>query len=327
MRSISTRRHASGLVAVASASLLTLSTVGANAASTPSDLQVTQGLRKAVAADGMFEHLSALQQIADRNGGNRVSGFPAYDESVDYVEGRLTAAGYDVTVQPFAFPFNADRTPPVFQQVAPSQATYADGVDFASMTYSGNGDTTASVTAVDLTLPPAAQPNSSTSGCEDADFPAETAGNVALIQRGTISFADKVTNAMNAGAIAAILYNNTAGDFSGTLGAATTTDGRAWIPAISVSDTTGAKLVTQANTNATIVNQVSNWDTYDGTSMATPHVAGVVALIWSANPALSNTTVESYLFATCTDLGAAGYDTTYGRGIVNADAGVARAGR
>ncbi len=37
-------------------------------------------------------------------------------------------------------------------------------------------------------------------------------------------------------------------------------------------------------------------------------------------------TVESYLFQTCTDLGAAGYDTTYGRGIVNADAAVAKTG-
>ena len=207
MRSISTRRHASGIVAVASASLLTLSTLGANAASTPSDLQVTQGLRKAVAADGMFEHLSALQQIADRNGGNRVSGFPAYDESVDYVEGRLTAAGYDVTVQPFEFPFNADRTPPVFQQVAPSQATYADGIDFASMTYSGNGDTTASVTAVDLTLPPAAQPNSSTSGCEVADFAGFPAGTIALAQRGTCGFRQKADNAQAAGASAIIIFN------------------------------------------------------------------------------------------------------------------------
>jgi bisphosphoglycerate-independent phosphoglycerate mutase (AlkP superfamily) len=57
----------------------------------------------------------------------------------------------------------------------------------------------------------------------------------ALIQRGTIDFATKVTNAMNAGATAAIIYNNAAGDFTGTLGAAGN-----WIPAVSVSDTTGA---------------------------------------------------------------------------------------
>ncbi|MEJ7576542.1 MAG: S8 family serine peptidase [Pyrinomonadaceae bacterium] len=154
------------------------------------------------------------------------------------------------------------------------------------------------------------------------EFPAGVSGNIALIQRGTISFADKVTNAMNQGATAAIIYNNVAGDFSGTLGAAGN-----WIPAVTVSQETGNTLKSQAasSTSATVVNQTSDWDYYDGTSMATPHVAGVLALIWSVNPTFTNTAVESYLFNTATDLGAVGYDTTYGRGIVNADAAVTQA--
>ncbi len=152
------------------------------------------------------------------------------------------------------------------------------------------------------------------------------AGFVALIQRGEISFADKVTNAMNAGAAAAIIYNNAAGEFTGTLGAATTSDGRAWIPAVSTSGTDGASLKNSVGTSATVTNIVSSWDHYDGTSMATPHAAGVVALIWSVNPLMSNSTVEDHLFKTAEDLGAAGYDTTYGHGHVNADAAVARAG-
>jgi subtilisin family serine protease len=159
------------------------------------------------------------------------------------------------------------------------------------------------------------------------ECPVEVAGNIALIQRGNISFADKVTNAMNAGAAAAIIYNNAAGDFVGTLSSETTADGRAWIPAVSVSDTTGATLSTQIGTNGTVVNQVSSWDHWDGTSMATPHVTGAVALIWSVNPALDNDVVENYLFSTTTDLGTAGYDTRYGRGIVNASAAVTAAGK
>ncbi len=157
------------------------------------------------------------------------------------------------------------------------------------------------------------------------ECPPSVSGNIALIQRGTTSFADKVLVAMNAGAVAAIIYNNVAGDFTGTLGAATTSDGRAWIPAVTVSDKTGATLKGQLGLLATVVNKTSDWDHYDGTSMATPHVSGVLALIWSVNPSLSNSTVESYLFDTATDLGAAGYDTTYGRGIVNADAAVTQA--
>ena len=191
-----------------------------------------------------------------------------------------------------------------------SEASVTAGSDFVAfgMEFAG---TTAGVTGtlVDCGLGQA------------GECPASVAGNIALIRRGTISFADKVTNAMNAGATAAIIYNNVAGDFTGTLGAAGN-----WIPAVSVSDVTGAALLGNVGTTATVVNQLSSWDHYDGTSMATPHVTGAIALIWSVNPAQSNSTVESRLFDTATDLGAAGYDTTFGRGIVNADAAVAAAG-
>lgn len=154
------------------------------------------------------------------------------------------------------------------------------------------------------------------------ECPASVSGNIALIQRGTINFSDKVLNAMNQGAVAAILYNNVAGEFSGTLGTATTADGRAWIPTIGVSDTTGASLKAQVGASGTVVNQASAWDLYDGTSMATPHVSGVLGLIWSSKPSLTNTQVETHLFNTATNLGAAGYDTTYGYGLVNASAAV-----
>jgi subtilisin family serine protease len=157
---------------------------------------------------------------------------------------------------------------------------------------------------------------------QPGECPASVSGNIALIQRGTISFAEKVQNAMNQGAAAAILYNNVAGDFGATLGAATTSDGRSWIPAVTVSDAVGASLVAQVGSSATVVDQVSSWALYDGTSMATPHVSGVVALIWSSNPALTAAQVENFLFTTTTDLGPAGVDNAYGRGLVNASAAV-----
>lgn len=146
---------------------------------------------------------------------------------------------------------------------------------------------------------------------------------IALIQRGDISFAAKVENAMAAGADAAVIYNNVAGDFVGTLGTETPSAGGSWIPAVSVSDTAGAALTSEVSGSATVVSIASSWDHFDGTSMATPHVSGVAALVFGENPALTPAQVESILKSTAKDLGKPGYDTTYGYGIPQADAAVA----
>ncbi len=150
------------------------------------------------------------------------------------------------------------------------------------------------------------------------------AGRVALIRRGELSFGDKVTNAMNGGALAVIIYNNVAGNFVGTLGSATAADGRAWVPAVSVSDTTGTALAGDVGDAVTVVNMVSDWDSYDGTSMATPHASGVLTLILqreglAAVKSKANADrAEAILKSTARDLGAAGYDTTFGHGLVQA---------
>ena len=51
-----------------------------------------------------------------------------------------------------------------------------------------------------------------------------------------------------------------------------------------------------------------------GTSMASPIVAGVAALIKSNEPNLSNIEIENRLIETAVDLGGAGYDIYYGHG-------------
>ena len=55
-----------------------------------------------------------------------------------------------------------------------------------------------------------------------------------------------------------------------------------------------------------------------GTSMAGPHVAGVVGLMRSANPNVDVITIKEILMSTSTDLGSAGEDNTYGHGLINA---------
>jgi serine protease len=64
---------------------------------------------------------------------------------------------------------------------------------------------------------------------------------------------------------------------------------------------------------------------YSGTSMATPMVTGVAALVKSIKPSLSLAELRSTLTQTATDLGARGYDTEYGAGLVNAQAACERA--
>ena len=62
----------------------------------------------------------------------------------------------------------------------------------------------------------------------------------------------------------------------------------------------------------------SSYDNDTGTSMASPYVAGIVALEFAANPSLTATQAVDYLYNTAHDLGNAGWDEEYGHGEANA---------
>ena len=66
--------------------------------------------------------------------------------------------------------------------------------------------------------------------------------------------------------------------------------------------------------------------TVNGTSYSAPHVAGAVALTRQRFPALSATQVVNALLAAATDLGAAGTDAIFGRGLLNVSAALAPLG-
>jgi Zn-dependent M28 family amino/carboxypeptidase len=168
-------------------------------------------LTQAVSAEGILEHLRALQAIADRNGGTRVSGSEGYDESAEYAADVLRDAGYDVEVQEFTFNTFRELAPTVFRQLAPGDPRDLPAV---IMSYSGSGSTSAA----------ASVPTGAATGCAPSDFGGANAGTIVLVSRGACTFAAKATSAAAAGAVGVVIYNNGPGALNGTLGEGFTGD-------------------------------------------------------------------------------------------------------
>jgi Zn-dependent M28 family amino/carboxypeptidase len=231
------KRH-SAIVAATVAGLL-LPALAAGAAKAASDERPVTRLARAVTLDATMAHLRTLQLIADVNGGNRAAGTAGYAASAGYIAGQLAAAGYEVDLQPFQFDFWKQNTPGVLVRTEPEPTPYPPE-EVGSFTFSPTGDVTAHVQAVDLVLPPPAEPGS-TSGCETEDFADFTAGSVALIQRGACTFEQKALNAQNEGAAAVIIFNEgqegRTATLTGTLGAPGVT-----IPVVGVSFELGVEL-------------------------------------------------------------------------------------
>jgi Zn-dependent M28 family amino/carboxypeptidase len=231
--------------------------------------KTSRTLRKEITSKRMFTHLRAFQQIADDTGGHRASGFEGYGASVQYVLTQLRAAGYNPTTQVFSFVTFQELTDPVLREVQPNPKEYTQD-EFLTMTYSASGDTgVQTIVPVDVNLNPVPAQRTSTSGCEDADFAGFPTDAIALMQRGTCTFAEKVVNAQEAGASGAIIFNqgNDPGRtdvVAGTLGE-TAQDGQpdpadVTIPAVGISYAEGERLAneTDPTTGQIIVNAESD---------------------------------------------------------------------
>ena len=139
-------------------------------------------------------------------------------------------------------PTSANAFGVLLEQTSPVATSYILNTDFASMGFSPFGDVTAAVQAVDIML---GFGNTSTSGCEAADFAGFLVGSIALIQRGACTFALKAANAEAAGASGVLIFNqgdivDRLGLFDGTLGAGFIGS----IPVISLSYALGESLAT-----------------------------------------------------------------------------------
>jgi Zn-dependent M28 family amino/carboxypeptidase len=245
-----------------------------------------QKLLGCVTLEGVREHQAQLQKIADNNDdpfypGTRAVGTEGYAKSVDYVAGLLRGAGYQVTLDEFQFEF---IFPALLQQLTPINAVYETG----AFTASGSGDVTGNVIPVDINL---TGDRASTSGCEAADFAGldfSGPNDIALIQRGTCTFAQKVLNAEAAGAEAVIIFNQgndptREGLIVGTLAPAEVT-----VPVVGASFANGVALAQSGSTahvkvlpneTRTAVNVIADLpgENADNVVMAGAHLDSVTA--------------------------------------------------
>jgi Zn-dependent M28 family amino/carboxypeptidase len=205
----------------------------------------TQRLRNGVTASGILNHMRAFQRAANANDGNRAAHTTGYDASLDYVQRRMNRAGYETERVPFEF---ADFTlnGSLLQLGA---KVYADGSDYLVAEFSGGANVTGPIVPIDYAgLPPAL--GASTSGCEAADFPTNPAPNsIALVQRGTCDFVDKIANAAAAGYAAVLIAND--GFPTRTAPIEIGAEQDTTIPAAGTSSTVGQELLAAAGQTLT----------------------------------------------------------------------------
>lgn len=139
---------------------------------------------------------------------------------------------------------------------------------------------------------------------------AALSGNIALISRGTCTFEEKVANAVASGAKAVMIYNNTDGE----LGLSLTNPYS--IPVVGIWQADGQATLAKLPTTGSVEVLDADYESYNGTSMATPHVSAAAAVVWAAKPTLTNTQLLSLLTSTAKDLGPAGKDDNFGYGLV-----------
>ena len=138
------------------------------------------------------------------------------EAAAEYLRQELESLGYDVRLQPFTF-----------ERMAPERALrLPDGETLIGVPLRKSGLGTVSGPLVHVGL------------AKEEDIPDEgLTGRIALIRRGEIMFEEKVSRVADAGASAAVIYNNVPRLFAGVL------ESQSTIPAISLSQDDGERLL------------------------------------------------------------------------------------
>jgi Zn-dependent M28 family amino/carboxypeptidase len=158
----------------------------------------SESLQELITLDDLLAGSQTLQDIADAHGGHRAFGSGGHNATVDYLYNTLKRTGY----------YNVEKQPFTELYAEGTGTLSVDGAEVAStvMTYSPSGAYTGPLVL------------GNGIGCTAEDYPDAASGAVVMVQRGECPFGQKSALAAAAGAAGLIVYNNEAGELSGTLG-------------------------------------------------------------------------------------------------------------
>jgi aminopeptidase YwaD len=184
-------------------------------ATSPTPTAATGGSASLVSGDEAYRHVVVLAQDI----GSRAAGSDTEFAAADYIADQLTSYGFRAVIEPFEVEYYVEQTSRL-EVRSPETIT----LEPQALRLSASGEAAGELVAAGIG--------------RTEDFPAEgMTGQVALVERGELTFSDKVANAAAAGAVAVIVYNNEAGSFRGDL------EDESTIPAVSISQEDGQRLL------------------------------------------------------------------------------------
>ncbi|MGE7781787.1 M28 family peptidase [Peribacillus sp. NPDC097264] len=170
---------------------------------------------KRINVDKIYKNIEYLSQTP------RVAGTESEYKAVQFIKKQFKSYGYKADIEEFQFLSYTDP-----DKVELAFDGYDGEVQPKHLTYSVNGDVSGDVVYAGL-------------GTLEELEQANVAGKIALIQRGSLSFAEKVVNAAQKGAVGVIIYNNAEGDLNGTLGGVNDQ----YAPSVTITKTAGEAVV------------------------------------------------------------------------------------
>lgn len=195
---------------------------------------------QSINADSMYNHITYLSKTP------RPAGSPEEGTAVTFIKKELDSYGYKTEVQ--SFPFKQYISPHTLEL---SVENFNKELQPLSMEYSIDGHVSGEVLIAGK-------------GKKEELKNLDLTGKIALLERGDISFAEKVINVTAKGAIGAIIYNHEPSTIGGSLGSLKKTS----IPAIFLSKEHGNQLVThlESTTKTKVTIKIDGSETKQNTS-------------------------------------------------------------